>query len=294
MKSNWFFIAGFLLILASCATPVMVPSYREKAESALLAGNYEESTEAWKLFFQQHPGMNDLEGSTYAMAAKTAYQAGETALAVEWFDQARYRNYSDYEMYKTLAAIYKRQDNLSKELSALEYIKENFDSQDTVADSRLFTIYHEIDMVDKALNAWKSMSQEHRDEVDNLEKYFMMNRQLDNESVCDSISRLLLNIDANNQMASEWNAMKYYHRAEARYQKAMTDYENNRTRRQYRVLLNELESATSDYKQALTIFEKLWKLNPGERLHYATFMSNIYVRFRDEKRALYYRNYREP
>ncbi len=282
-----------LLFMVSCSTQKNLPMYKEDAEKAENSGDFNRAIEAWTNYFSLFPAMNDLDGSVYARAAKTAYKAGDINKAVDWFDQARFRNYADYEMYAILAQIFKEQDNLSKELSALEYIKENFEEEDPGVEARLFIIYHEIDMVDKAMDVWADMPLELRNSETNLEKYFILNRQLGNNAVSDSVSTILLELNEENVEALDWNATKFYNIAEERYLREMAEYEKNRTRRQYRKLLTELEIATADYKIALRYFEKLWELNPGNRHVYSGYLSNIYVRFNDEEKALYFRNYRE-
>src|SRR5690606_13974864 len=174
----------------------------------------------------------DLDGAVYAQAAQTAYKANDVEQAIAWFDQARYRDFSSVEMYSTLAEIYRKQNNLSKELSALEFLKENFENEAEGVNSRLFSIYDEIDMTEKALKAWDEMPQDAKSTAENLEKYFELNRSLGKEEVLDSVSLVLLELNPDNVNALEWNATKIYHQAEDRYQREMAKYENNRTRRQ--------------------------------------------------------------
>jgi len=69
----------------------------------------------------------------------------------------------------------------------------------------------------------------------------------------------------------------------------MGKYNANKTTRQYKILLSELDKSTADFKKSLTYLEKLWKTNPGEK--YAGYFANIYARFGDEKKAKYYEKY---
>jgi len=123
------------------------------------------------------------------------------------------------------------------------------------------------------------------------ELFFDMNKKLENEEVVDSVSSELLEINPDHTGALEWEAMKYYWKAENRYQREMEKYNNNKTRSQYRILLDELDKVTADFKVALSYFEKLWEQNPGEK--YAPYMANIYARFNDKEKADYYRKFVE-
>jgi tetratricopeptide (TPR) repeat protein len=282
------FMVAFVL---GCSAPKNMISYKENAEIAESAGNFAEATEAWKNYFSQFPEMNDLEGEVYAQAAQTAFKAGNNDQSIAWFDQARYRDFASVEMYSTLAEIHQKQDNLSKELSALEFLKENFENEADGVNFRLFSIYDEIDMTEKAIQVWEDMPHELKNTESNLDKYFELNRQLGNEEILDSVSLTLLKLNPENVNGLEWNATKIYHRAEERYQHEMAKYENNRSRRQYRILLGELDKVTADFRIALDYFEKLWELKPDSRSDYAGYMSNIHVRFNDEQKANYYRNF---
>jgi len=293
MKIRNLLVVFIILLAGGCGAPKNLVSYKENAELAENAGNYTEATEAWKSYFEQFPGMNNLDGAVYAQAAQTAFRAEKINQAIDWFDQARYRDFASVEMYSALAEIYRKQNNLSKELSALEYLNENFEGEVEGVNSRLFAIYDEIDMTEKALSAWTQMPNKVKNSESNLNKYFDLNRHLGNDEVCDSVSLVLLELNPENINGLEWNATKIYHRAEDRYQREMGKYENNRTRRQYRILLGELDKVTADFKEALGYFEKLWELKPESRKEYAGFMSNIHVRFNDKQKANYYRGFAE-
>jgi tetratricopeptide (TPR) repeat protein len=283
----------FLGLFLGCGAPKNLVSYQEAAEAAWNAGDYSKSTQAWRSYFNQFPAVNDLDGELYARAAQAAWKAGETDQSVAWFDEARYRDFASAGMYSTLAEIFRKQENISRELSALEFLQKNFDGEVEDVNARLFTLYSEIDMTDKAVSAWEKMPQAKKDDVEHLHAWFLLNKELENREVCDSLSMFLLDRSPGNVDALEWMARKYYDKAEERYQLQMKKYEENRTRRQYHILLGQLDQVTADFKEALGYFEKLWELNPDDRPRYAGYMSNIYVRFHDEDKANYYRQLSE-
>jgi len=292
MKSGNIYILFAVLVLAACGGPRNMTIYKENAKSEIAAGNYAAAVVSWKTYFnQQSEAEGEITGAEYAQAAKTAHKAGMDDQAVAWFDQARYKNYAGEEMYLALAEIFREKDNLSKELSALEFYQENFSQNNPEVNSRLFTIYDEIDMTEKALNMWQTLPESKKSTEENLEKYYKINKDLDNETVVDSVSLALLEINPNHTEALEWNAMKYYWKAENLYKREMQKYETNKTRSQYRKLLEQLDVVTATFKESLTYFEKLWEQNPGEK--YAPYMANIYARFNDDQKANYYRGFIE-
>ena len=293
MKQVLFF-AGFIIlaILAGCSgSKVIAPaavSHKTIAEKAADDGNHALATEAWKQYFRGQP-ITEISGADYAEAAQIAFKINDENLAVSWFDQARYKNFASAEMYSTIAKIYRSQQNISKELNALEFYSTNFTENLNDLNTRLFEIYFEIKMNDKALEIWDKMDSKAKNEISNLKSYFMINREFENAVVCDSVSQIILQIEPENTDALEWNGEKYYWLGENRYKREMEKYNNNKTNKQYKILLAELDLATADFKKALPYFEKLWKIEPGEK--YAGYFANIYARFGDEAKVNYFKKF---
>lgn len=276
------------LILFSCGTQKNLVSNKNNAEKAAAEGDFVIAVKSWEQYFSEIPNEN-VAGADFASAAKAAFKSGNSDQAISWFDQARYKNYSDFEMYQTLAEIARHQSNISKELTALEFIKTHFPEQLNKINTRLFEIYSEIKEPEKALQVWKNMDQAKKEKEDNLLLYFKLKKSLNDTLVCDSVSKVLLKLNPNQVDALEWNATKYFWLGENRYQREMEKYNNNKTNKQYRILLKELDQSTADFKKALFYLEKLWKIEPGKK--YASYFANIYARFGDKKKAAYYEKY---
>jgi len=287
------FLLGLIIVvfLAGCSGPkVTVTGVSQKAvaEKATAEGNYAQAVEAWKQYFSVQP-ISEIPGNDYAEAAQTAFKINDVNLAIGWFDQARFKNFADAEMYATLGKIYRSQQNISKELSALEFYASNFTENLNEVNRRLFEIYFEIKLFDEAIGAWNKMDANVKNEISNLKTYFKINRDKENAEVCDSLSLVILEKEPANIDALEWNGYKFYRLGENRYQREMEKYNKNKTNKQYKILLTELDLATADFKRALPFFEKLWKIEPGEK--YASYFANIYARFGDEAKVNYYKKY---
>jgi tetratricopeptide (TPR) repeat protein len=288
------FIAGliFIVFLTNCSGPKLttapIVSNKTVAEKEMAEGNYTQATDAWKLYFSQ-TSIEQTTGNEFAKAAQSAFKSGDSNQSISWFDQARYKNFSSAEMYSTLAKIFRSQQNISKELSALEYYKSNYSDNLADVNKRLYEIYFEIKMNDKALEVWSELDNDSKNEIANLKSYFKINKSLENTEICDSIASVILEKEPSNVDALEWNGNKFYWLGENRYQREMEKYNKNKTNKQYKILLAELDLATADFKKALPFFEKLWKKEPEEK--YASFLANIYARFGDEAKVEYYTKY---
>ena len=287
-KNKLLWGAVMAIFLASCGAPKVLTTQKTEATNFEATGNYSQALAVWTSYFDA-TAIEEVAGADFAQAAKTAFKADNAVQAISWFDQARYKNYADAEMYQTLAAIYKQEDNLSKELSALEYIIDSYGTSNNEVNARLLAIYTEIDANDKALAVWETMDSASKDNEVNLDNYFAVNKALENEAVCDSLAEVLLDKNPQNLDALEWNAKKYYWAGQNRYEREMAKYNANKTRKNYNALLKELDLVTADFKKALPYLDKLWKLQPGKE--YAGYLANIYARFGDEEKTEYYKNY---
>lgn len=287
-----YFSVAVMILIVACSGPkkVVTPvvSDKELAEQAGLSGNYEKALELWSLYFTKTPA-EQIAGSDFAKAAQVAFKAGNTTQSVSWSDQARYKNFASAEMYLTLAEIYKGQQNISKELTALEYIQTHYPEKSGVISNRLFGIYNEIKEPEKALNTWRNMDQTEQNDLQLLNQYFELQKELKDTLVCDSVAVVLLEKDPKNVSALEWNAFKYYWKGESRYQREMEKYNRNKTNKQYKILLEELDKSTADFKKSLGFLERLWSIEPGKK--YAGYFANIYARFGDESKAKSYDKY---
>ncbi|WP_340112374.1 tetratricopeptide repeat protein [Maribellus mangrovi] len=277
-----------LIFLAGCSSTSQLTTLKSNAENFENAGDHSQAFKAWKSYLDQ-TSIEEVTGAEFAKAAQTAYKAGQTEQAISWFDQARYKSFSSADMYQTLGAIYRNQDNISKELSALEYYTENYGTENSEVNTRLFSIYSEIDEFEKAENAWDEMSASEKNTENHLVNYLVINEKLENEAIADSVATEILKINPDQPDALERMAKKYYWAGQNRYDREMKAYEQNKTRKQYRILLEELDKVTADFKKALPYLKKLWKQNPGKE--YAAYFANIYARFGNEEKAEYYKKY---
>lgn len=248
---------------------------------ALLA--YEELIKA-----QQERGM-ETEGSIYNRAGILAFELGHTSMAVEYLELARHTDDATPETFFTLALAYKKVDNLSREITNLERYLERYPRGDDAVHARvrLFETLVESMNWDQAHSLWSELPGSRYQEEDLLTGYFMVNRALGFNDKLTEIAEHLLGLNAENITALDWLAKKHFRMADSRYREEMAVYEQNRTHRQYAILLRALEVINTDLHIALDYFKRLYALE--QRSEYASYLANIYERFQDDERARYYR-----
>lgn len=285
------------LIFQGCKTTriVVIPeAERERALSAQSEGEHQEAINSWEAYFQlMQSSSGTILPADYSTAAISAYHAGNHDLALRWFDQARYADYSNFEMYATMAAIYRSADNLSREIFALNFLNDNFSTlaQQTGVSVRLFEIFSETDP-SRAIVLWDDLPYEVKIVETMLDRWFRLNLPGGDKNLLDSVSLQLIEKNPRHKEALEWQAEKYYRMAEEQYQQEMQKYNQNRTHVQYQFLLNSLRDISEVYRRSLRYFEVLWEMDPTPT--YAAFISNIYLRFDDRERADYFRRLSEP
>ena len=231
-----------------------------------------------------------ITGDEYYNASGYAMSAGDNALAAEWLENSLAAGYDSPLVYQNLASIYKGQNNLSKELNNLKTLAGKYPGYENIGDvnERLFEIYLEVDK-NEAFARWNQLSMEARNKEPNLDAYFRYSKASDNQARTDSIADAMLKINPKHVAALEWNAVKFYEKAEERYQLEMNKYNRNKTHVQYQFLLNALKVVTADFKKSLTYFDPLWEMDPGSK--YAAYMANIYNRLSNPEKADYYKRF---
>lgn len=230
------------------------------------------------------------ECPVYCKAGQAALALGQNDKALGFFEKAKYTASENAETYIGLSSCYRKIDNLSKEMDALQTYLEKYpegQEKQKVSD-RLFAIYTESENWEKAVTLWPSVKAQADSNHRLLEDYLIVNEALHNTKSCDSTANVLLHVDKRNKIALAWKGKKYYHLAENRYQKEMKAYEAHKTRKQYAHLLKAFKKVTADFKLSLNYFKPLYRLDP--KPIYARYLANIYKRLDDKAKAQYYRS----
>lgn len=277
-----------LFVLSACGSTSKL-SLENSADALMAASQYQKALDLYeKRIAELEQSGQTVSGSLYEKAGKAALIYGDSAKCEQHFKLAMYHDQASPFVYYQLAGFYQSAGNISKEIMVLEPLESKFPGSEEAIKKRprLFQLGLISDQPKLSLRLWPTIPEIYKDE-DLLTTYLLVNRKAGLTDSCNNISYRILKRYPDNITALEWKAIKYYNLAEDRYQREMNMYEANKTHRQYKVLLDELELSTEDMKQSLNYFNKLWKLNPDPV--YATYLHNIYARFGDEKMAAFYR-----
>ncbi len=274
-----------VLIIQSCA----VNQLTEEGENAYQKGNYEAALNAWDQVIEKYESKGErADAEIYYKAGMAALKLEKPKKARNYLEKSEYLEYVSPKLYTTLAKINKTLDNLSKEIEALESYHQKYPEGEKIdtLTARLFETYVESEQWNEAAEIWPEIESRAQSDPDLLTGYLTVNKNLENDSLCDTLAGKILEIEPNNKTPLEWYAKKYFWKAEDIYVKEMKAYKNNRTTSQYDRLLNKLDEVYPTFKKSLKYFKKLYELDP--RPEYAKFMGNIYKRLQEEDKADHY------
>lgn len=289
---NLVYIFGLsLAVLLTGCTGGKYLEMTRSGEQAYREGNYQAALETSESIIAEVEGRaKSASGDVYTLAGVAAWKLGDYDKSLDYLQKAEGQGYASEHMYLGLARNYKHIDNLSKEISSLENYLTKYPDGMKIAEvrTRLFHTCVESEDFELAGQLWEQMDSTSREDVEILETYLALNAMQDNTTLCDSIVSVILKKDRNNEAALSWSAEFYFWRAENEYQSQMKAYRNNRTHKQYAILLKAFKQVNADFKRSLDGFLKLYRLYPDPE--YADYLAKIYTRLEDEEKAGYYRS----
>ena len=283
-------LLAVLLIIAGCSGGQYI-ELTKNGESALQEGNFRKALEYSEQIIGEVEGKGrKASGNVYALAGVSAFELENYDKSLKYLIKAQQQEYSEENLYLYLARNYRHIDNLSKEITALEtYLAKYPDGKKIgIVRERLFQTCLESENFQLAVELWTKMDSSSLEDVINLEFYLKLNQVHDNDSTCNSVAALIVDKDPDNELALSWYAKNHYRSAENSYQAQMKAYKENRTRKQYAILLKAFKQVTADFQKSRDYYLKLYKLYP--KPEYAGYLANIYTRLEDKAKADYYKN----
>lgn len=126
-----------------------------------------------------------------------------------------------------------------------------------------------------ANRVWTELS--NNSEIEQMEKQVTVLDNLGEQNQALSLANNILKKDANNEEALFYRGTYYFNKAESLYQSEMAKYNKNPNYTAYAYLRRELKKASSDFRNARDIFERLYKIAPDNK-KYIAYLKNSYLR----------------
>lgn len=290
MRSYFLLLAGMLLVLLSACSGGKSLETARAGEDSYMEGDFQAAYDlSEQLIREMESRGKNASGEIYAIAGASAYELEEYAKSLSYLVKAQQQDYTGKELYLYLVRNYRHIDNLSKEITALESYLDKYPEGEHVGTirGRLFETCLESENFELADELWIEMDSTDREEVENLEVFLKLNRIQENDGLCDTLTGQILTKSPENETALSWLGESLFWKAENTYQHQMKAYKQNRTHKQYAILLEAFKQVNSDFKKSLECYLKLWDIAP--KPEYANFLANIYTRLDDQDKADYYR-----
>lgn len=287
---GWKWIAVVIIFL----TTISLNTYargKDKAQLAYNQGKYETALTLWKKTIAKYEKRDKGALCTvYAKAGMAALKLGRDDEARNLFGKAIYSASANQEAFIELARLYRKINNLSLEIDVLEkYVKKYPSGKEIIPmQERLFATYVESENWEEALNLWDKLPATFKSNLTNKTEFLKVNIALEKKEASNKLAADILKADPKNVTALDWEAKRYFWRAENRYQSELKAYNKNKTRSQYAELLSAFKVVTVDFKQSLGYFRRLYALQPSSEN--ALFLGNTYARLNNQSKAKYYHN----
>ncbi|MFW5974589.1 MAG: tetratricopeptide repeat protein [Bacteroidota bacterium] len=271
-----------LILVQSCSTTSVI----DEGESAYQEGNYEKALSKWEDHIKEkEQNLKSVDSSIYFKAGMAARELDMSEKALDYFESADNAGYASPELYLMLSQMYKNIDNLTLEIEALESYHKKFPDGEAIdkVNTRLFETYVESEQWNKAEDLWPQLPDKTKAELEKQKDWFEVNKNLENDKKCNKLAGEILEKDPDNLAALEWNALKYFEKADDLYIKVMKEYNEKRSRENYNKLLEAWDVIWPDFKTSRDYFEKLYDLEPKPR--YANYLGHIYKRMDKDQKA---------
>lgn len=276
------------ILFAAIILPYPVQA-KDKGQEAYNAGKYELALKIWSKAIAKYERRNKADKCPYyTKAGALAYKLGKIDLAIKYLEAAKYSISKNATTYDLLAKIYKKIDNLSKEIDALEYYVQHYPDGKNITENRkmLFMAYVESENWDKGLKLWPQISSDVQGDISYQTGLLKIYVGLKKDKEALALAHEIIKKDKKNITALQFLGKYYFWLAENSYQEENKAYAANRTNRQYAHLLRAYKIITINFKKSLDYFQELYNLKPTAKT--AVYLGDIYARLSDRKKASYY------
>ncbi|MBE0651362.1 MAG: hypothetical protein IH595_11035 [Bacteroidales bacterium] len=284
----------FALVLTLALTFTSYSAFakrKDKGQIAYEQGNYAEALKIWAKEINIYVKRNKaVKCPYYTKAGVAALKLGKSALAQKYLENARYTASENATTYNDLAHIYRKINNLSKEMDALDnYVKKYPNGKDIVANrNRLFMTNIEATNWQEALDLWPKLPDTTRANIEYRSGLLQAYVGLNKAKVADTLAESVLKVQPKNVPALDYLAQKYFWLAENSYIAENKAYAANRTNQQYAHLLQAYKVISRNYELSLAYFKTLFPLERTAKN--AVFIGDIYSRMNSPKKAAYYQD----
>lgn len=271
-------LCAIVFIFSRCATVKPSVASIDKAETLFKAGNFAEALPLYKQFITKaDEGKQAVEAAVLKNAAVAAYQQKDYGYTLDWIERVGViRALESEEASLFLESVAFVEDDARQLLFMNNHRELLIGSMGQEPyHSKLCQLHGRLGHIEGVMANWN-----HADRATKLALfavYYDGVKTLENEEGLMALCDQVLALDGNHIAALTNKAVLLFGKCETRYKQLMDGYNKNKNATSYAYLKRDLKLLSSDYRECRDLFEKLRRLEPGNRSH-IQYLYNVYVR----------------
>jgi tetratricopeptide (TPR) repeat protein len=162
------FLSVVIMLAFSACSGGRYAQLAQMGDEAYRESDFQHAYEyAGKIIEGQEQKGKKADGRIYALAGKAAWELGQYASSQDYLEQARSMDYSDERMYVCLSDAYHQIDNLSKEITALEFYIHSYPGGKDIGPmrARLFETCLESENYRLADSLWLLLEPKYKEDI---------------------------------------------------------------------------------------------------------------------------------
>ena len=271
-------LCAIVFIFSGCATVKPSVASIDKAETLFKAGNFAEALPLYKQYITKaDEGKQTIEAAVLKNAAVSAYQQKDYGYTLDWIERVGViRALESEEASLFLESVAFIEDDARQLLFMNNHRELLIGSMGQEPyHSKLCQLHGRLGHTEGVVANWN-----HADRATKLAwfaVYYDGVKTRENEEGLMALCDQILALDGNHIAALTNKAVLLFGKCETRYKQLMDGYNKNKNATSYAYLKRDLKLLSSDYRECRDLFEKLRRLEPGNRSH-IQYLYNVYVR----------------
>ena len=268
-------IISSIFILASCSSTKQLTTLENSLKTNYSNKNYEAVIEEYeKLTTLASKKKQELPSQSTIFAGKSFYNIEKYSESLNLLSSIENK---DEEAIFMEGMSYYHLKNNNEEFSFWNANRNSIKNAENeqIVLNRIYDLAINFAEFQLANRVWTELS--NNSEIEQMEKQVAVLDNLGEKSQALSLANNILKKDANNEEALYYRGTYYFNKAESLYESEMDKYNKNPNYTTYAYLRRELKKASSDFRNARDIFERLYKIAPDNK-KYIAYLKNTYLR----------------
>ncbi|MGV8829582.1 MAG: tetratricopeptide repeat protein [Breznakibacter sp.] len=271
-------LCAVVFVFSRCATVKTSVAPIEKAETLYKSGNFAEALPLYKQFITKaDEAKQAVEAAVLKNAAVAAYQQKDYGHTLDWIERlGTIRPLEAEEASLFIESVAFVADD-TRQLVFMNNHRELLIGSmgQEPYHSKLCQLHGRLGHSEGVVGSWNQADRATK--LAWFTAYYDGVKTRENEEALIALCDQVLALDGDHIDALKNKAVLLFGKCETRYKQLMDGYNKNKNATSYAYLKRDLKLLSSDYRECRDLFEKLRRLEPGNRSH-IQYLYNVYVR----------------